>query len=180
MKKFNFLVATLALACVSCAPQTLGSRGNPVELSERTSLRVVRGQETFFKLQAPIGLIDRGTRDRTFANEFKDISQISPGRFVTAPVIWFKLGKVQAPAGVQFELVYQEARREAQRLDTTSSTTYIYFTLVDSATIIGAVRVAPDAALGVTAASLEIATQSAPAASLVVPFRLNVTESSGN
>jgi hypothetical protein len=176
---YKYIIGLLVgLALVSCAPQTLGSRGNPQELSANKSLRVTRGSQTFFKVQAPVVLVDRATRDRVFANDFKDLSQISPGRDATAPVIWFKLGAVQAPNGVKFEFIYQEAKREVQRPDSTTNPNFVSFFLVDSATIISAVNVAPDAPFGSSTASLEIASQERPSSSVVLPFRLEITDSS--
>jgi hypothetical protein len=168
MKKL--LLLALGLAFTACAPQPLGSRGNPVEITPGSVIETEIGGETFLQMTAPIGWVDKGTRDKEFSGYFKDVSELSPGRSVTANVNWFKLGDMKMADGVKLEIVRQEAKREVGQ--TRSDTQYIYYYLIDTVKLTLAIKVDATVKEGFAPASFDIQRFSNTNLSAPFPLRL--------
>jgi hypothetical protein len=168
MKKLFLL--TFGLAFVACAPQPLGSRGNPIQFKPGDVVTAELGGETFFTMTGPIYMVDRGTRDQDFKGTFSDTSQLSPGRSESRIVNWFQVGKTSLPEGVKLELVRQEAKREVGQ--TTSDTQYIYYYLIDSVSLTFSVKTDAKVAGEFARGSFELQRWNQPKSGIEMPMRL--------
>ncbi|MEY4531928.1 MAG: hypothetical protein RLZZ156_2651 [Deinococcota bacterium] len=155
-----------------CAPQPLGSRGNPSILQPNGIVTVYIGEKNFFKMAGPIGLIDRSIRDAAFANNFKDISQISPGQSATVTGSWLEITNVKPSDDINLEMVSQEAKREVGQTGTSNDGRFIQFTLIDTLSMIISVETLATRASGFQNMTFNVGLRGNPTRFLTYPIRL--------